>query len=107
MSAGTAISGGFYPRRSQAAIKLQVVVDHTLRGKALARTGVGKVGISAAHFAIRIERADALGQAGGVVGAEVQRRVSPDLTKAGNVVGYDRATGECGIESRHAQRFVA
>src|SRR4051812_20998309 len=91
--------GSFYARGRQLAIELQALIDHALRGEALAGAGVGEFRIGAAHGAILVQQANVFGEALGVVGAEVESGVSPDLAEAGNIVGDDRAAGERGFES--------
>src|SRR5579864_3593905 len=99
--------GGGRASRLQTAIELQTVIDHALRGEAIARAIVSKFGISPPHGPIFTEQADALSKAFRIVGAEVKRGIAPDLAEAGNIVSNDGTAGECCLEGRHSQRLIS
>src|ERR1700722_4439480 len=84
-------SCGDGPGRDEAAVKVQVVVDHALGGKALARPCISEVAVGAALVAVGIEFADVLGQTCRIIRAEIERRVSPDFAEAGNIVRHNGA----------------
>src|SRR5437016_14637553 len=71
----------------QAAVKLEVVVEHAPGSKALAGSLVGAVGLGAAEIAVGAQGAESFGQAVGIVSFEVKCTVSLDFAEAGNVVG--------------------
>src|SRR5580704_1466297 len=99
--------GGEGIRSDQATVEVEVVIDHAFGGKALAGAGVSAVAVSVAQAAIGVKAAKNLGEAVGVVRAEIKRGVSPDFAKAGNVVGDESAAGECGVKGGQAQRFIS
>src|SRR5215470_7259758 len=91
---------------TEAAVQVQALVDHALGGEALAGASVGEFGVSAAHGAVLVQQPNLVRQAGGVVGAEIERSVAPDFPIAWDVVGNDRTPGKRGFKSRHSERFV-
>src|SRR5436853_7668792 len=90
----------------QAAVKLEVVVEHALGSKALAGSLVGAVGLGAAEIAVGAQSAEGFGKAVGIVGSEVSRAISPDLAKAGNIVGDNGAAGQSRFQRSHTKRLV-
>src|ERR1700728_446502 len=93
--------------RDQAAIEIEIIVNHALGCVAFASAGVGELGVGSAQGAVGLEAAKSFGEAMGVVGAEVEGGVSPHFTETGNIVGYDCTTGEGGVQRCYAERFVA
>ena len=91
---------------SQTSVKFQPLVDHALGSETFTRAGVGKFRIGPAHRTILVEHADAFCQAGGVIRAEIQGGIAPDLSIAWNVISHDRATRERRFQGSHAERFV-
>src|SRR5580704_16101004 len=69
----------FYPRRTQAAIKFQALIDHPLGGEALAGASVSQFCIRAPHRTIGIEQADILCKAGRVIGTEIKSGITPNF----------------------------
>src|SRR3954449_13531526 len=87
-------------------VKFQPLVDHALGGETFTRAGVSKFRIGPAHRTILVEHADAFCQAGGVICAEIQGGIAPDLSVAWNIISHDRATRERRFQGSHAERFV-
>src|SRR5579864_7896787 len=92
--------------RDQAAVELKVLLDHAPGREALASASVGQFGEGAAHGPVLVEVANSLGEAGRVVGTEIQSRVAPNLAEAWDIVGHDRASRKRGLECGHSQRLV-
>src|SRR5205807_7801295 len=90
----------------QAAVKLEVVVEHALGSKALAGSLVGAIGLVAAEIAVGAQGAESFGQAVGIVSFEVKRTVSPDFAEAGNIVGDNCAARESSFERSHTKRLI-
>ena len=94
--------GGFDAHRTETAVELQTIVDHALGGEAFAGAGVGQLCVGAAHGAVGIEQANIFGEAGGVVGTEIESGVPPDLAEAGDVISHDGASRKRGMARKIA-----
>src|SRR6266567_601356 len=103
----TAPSGGQRLRRYQTAVKAQAVVDHSLRGEALAGARVCHLCIGTAHGTVGIKLSNILREAGRIIGAEIESRISPDFAEARNVIGHDGAPRKGRFQNGHSKRLVS
>src|SRR5580704_468412 len=81
----------------QAAVEVEVVVDHAFGGEAFPGARKGAIGIGVAQGAVRIELGKNCSQAARAVGAEVECGVAPDVAEAWDIVRDDGAAGESGV----------
>src|ERR1700734_1315553 len=90
----------------QAAVEVEVVVDHPFGGETFPGARKGAIGIGVAQGAVGIELGKNCSQAARAVGAEVECGVAPDFAEAWDIVGDDGAAGESSVERGHAERLV-
>src|SRR5580698_2141842 len=88
-------------------VQLQVLVGHAAGGETFTGALEGAGAVASAEVTLIMQTANHISQTGSVIFTKVDRGVSPNLAKRGNVVSDNRTAGECGLERRQAEGFVA
>src|SRR5258707_6249767 len=89
-----------------AAIKLNVIVGHSMGVETLTCALEGAIGKIPAHLRVTTDNANRVGKTGWIIGAKIHGGVVPKLAQRRNVVKNEGTARKRRFQNGHTERFI-